>query len=79
MSTLEPTPGTPVPNLNPGAVSGFQAVTLRPPTTLAALQGWGPNKITGQPATAWTTGQQVTLGDGTKAHWTGSAWVVGPA
>jgi hypothetical protein len=28
---------------------------------------------------AWTTGQYVTLGDGSKAHWDGAAWVAGAA
>jgi hypothetical protein len=33
--------------------------------------------ITASPATAWTTGQRVVLGDGTEAHWSGTAWVAG--
>jgi hypothetical protein len=78
MSTLEPSPGTVVPNISPGTVSGGQAVTLRPPSSLSALQAWAP-PITGFPAAAWTTGVKVTLGDATDAHWTGTAWAVGPA
>lgn len=35
--------------------------------------------VTASPNTAWTTGQYVTLGDGTKAHWDGSAWAAGAA
>lgn len=30
------------------------------------------------PNTAWTTGQYILLGDGSKAHWNASAWVAGP-
>jgi hypothetical protein len=37
------------------------------------------NAITASPATAWTTGQYVVLGDGTFAHWGGAAWVSGKA
>jgi hypothetical protein len=37
--------------------------------TLAAL-----STVTAVPTTAWTTGQYINVGDGTKAHWTGSAW-----
>lgn len=77
MSTLEPSPGTVVPNVSPGTVSGLQTTTLRPPQTLTALQGWNP-KIVGLPLTAWGAGVKVTLGDGSDAHWTNSAWVVGP-
>lgn len=35
--------------------------------------------VTASPNTAWTTGQYVDLADGTKAHWTGSAWAAGAA
>lgn len=35
--------------------------------------------LTASPSTAWTTGQYILLGDGTKAHWTSSAWAAGPA
>ena len=77
MSTLAPSPGTVVPNISPGAVSGGWAVTLRPPGNLAQRQAWQP-PITGLPATAWGVGTKVTLGDATDAHWTGSAWAVGP-
>lgn len=41
---------------------------------LAAMTG-----LTASPATAWTTGQYVTMLDGNKAHWSSSAWVAGPA
>lgn len=35
--------------------------------------------VTASPGTAWTTGQRVVLGDGSNAHWNGTAWVVGTA
>lgn len=44
-----------------------------------------PNKfqsmdtITAAPATAWTTGQYMRLGDGSLAHWAGAAWASGKA
>jgi hypothetical protein len=42
-----------------------------PPANLTALQG---SSITADPTTAWTAGQHVVLGDGSKARWTGTAW-----
>jgi hypothetical protein len=44
------------------------------PANLAAMSG-----VTASPATAWTTGQYVVLGDGSQAHWNGTAWVAGVA
>lgn len=35
--------------------------------------------ITASPATAWTTGQYVELGDWTYAHWGGTNWTSGKA
>jgi hypothetical protein len=59
----------------PGTGNGsFTPAGATPPANLAALSG-----VTATPATAWTAGQFIVLGDGSKAHWTGSAWVTGPA
>lgn len=44
------------------------------PLTLADAVG-----VTASPATAWTTGQYVALGDGSKASWNGTAWEAGVA
>lgn len=44
------------------------------PANLAALTG-----VIASPLTAWTTGQYVPLGDGSKAHWSSTAWVTGVA
>lgn len=46
------------------------------PADLAELQA---SAITASPATAWTTGQFVYVGDGSKAHWDSTDWVAGPA
>lgn len=35
--------------------------------------------VVAKPTTAWTTGQFVTLKDGSKAHWDGNAWQAGAA
>jgi hypothetical protein len=35
--------------------------------------------IIATPATAWTTGQYVVLGDASEASWDGAAWAVGRA
>jgi hypothetical protein len=44
------------------------------PYTLASMGG-----ITASPATAWTVGQRMVLGDTSLVHWSGTAWVVGAA
>lgn len=49
-----------------GAPGTFDGAT---PADAAALA-----TITASPATAWTTGQYVVLGDGNEAYWDGSAW-----
>lgn len=65
-----------------GATSGspgtWTPAGATPPATLAALTGAAP-PIAATPATAWTTGQYVALGDATHAHWSGAAWVTGDA
>lgn len=35
--------------------------------------------LTASPTTAWTAGQYLVLRDGSTAHWSGTAWVAGPA
>lgn len=52
----------------PGTFDGVR------PYDLAGMTG-----ITADPTTAWTTGQSVILGDGSEAHWTGTAWAAGAA
>jgi hypothetical protein len=52
----------------PGTFNGVR------PADLAGMTG-----ITASPATAWTTGQRVIVGDGSEAHWSSTAWVEGRA
>jgi hypothetical protein len=44
------------------------------PANLAAM-----GSIVAAPATAWPAGTYVKLGDGSSAHWNGTAWVAGVA
>lgn len=64
-----------------GATAGVPAtltpVDSYPPETFAILTSTQP--LTASPATAWTTGQHVVLGNGSKAYWNGTAWVAGTA
>ena len=57
-----------------GTPGSFQPAGAGAPANLAAMTG-----ITATPATAWLTGQYVTLADTTKAHWSGTAWASGVA
>ncbi|HEY7030699.1 MAG TPA: hypothetical protein VH482_05185 [Thermomicrobiales bacterium] len=61
-----------------GAVAGapgtWTPVGATAPADLAAMSG-----VTAVPATAWTTGQHMVLGDASHAHWNGTAWVAGDA
>lgn len=63
-----------------GATAGtpgvWTPVDSYPAADLAALIA---GSITASPATAWTAGQYVVLGDGSHAHWSGTAWVAGIA
>lgn len=64
-----------------GANSSTTPATLAPansypPETLADAVA-GPFAAT--PSTAWAAGKYVNLGDGSKAHWNGTAWVAGVA
>ena len=44
------------------------------PANLAGMTG-----VTANPVTAWPVGTYVRLGDGSTAHWSGTAWVAGVA
>lgn len=54
-----------------GTPGVFEANT-RVPSNFTDLTG-----TTASPATAWTAGQYVVLGDSSHAFWNGTAWVVG--
>jgi len=57
----------------PGTGNGsFTPTGATPPANFAALSG-----VTANPATNWTAGQFIQLADATRAHWNGTAWVVG--
>jgi hypothetical protein len=68
----------------PGAITATGATAGTPgtftpggaqtPANLAAL-----SSVTASPASAWTTGQSVVLGDASSAHWNGTAWAAGAA
>lgn len=47
-----------------------------PAQNLADLTDLG---VTASPTAAWASGEHVVLGDGSHAHWDGSAWVAGDA
>lgn len=61
-----------------GAVAGipghYTPTGAANPANLAGLAS-----VTANPTTAWTTGQYVNVADGSKAHWTGSAWAANAA
>lgn len=58
-----------------GTPGSFGPTNATAPYALVNLQADGALGAT----TAWTTGQYVVLGDGSFAHWTGSAWASGTA
>lgn len=55
---------------NPGSFTGG-----RDPFDLDELRAWGALGET----TAWATGNNVVLGDGSLAHWDGDSWEAGAA
>jgi hypothetical protein len=65
-----------------GATSGvpgtWTPVDSYPPKNFTDLTDGDP-VIVATPATAWTTGQYVTLEDASHAYWNGTAWVAGEA
>jgi hypothetical protein len=85
--------GPQFPTVSPGVDMSIPGFSNNGPASTGATAGspgvWTPpnsdppqkfttmNAITASPATAWTTGQYVKLGDGTNAHWGGSAWTSG--
>lgn len=70
-------PEPPEPPAATGATAGtpgtFTPAGSTPPANLAALEG----VVAPTPATAWTAGQFVVLGDGSYAHWDGDSWESG--
>jgi hypothetical protein len=62
-----------------GATGVTSPGTFTPPGAMAPANLAAMTGVTASPATAWTTGQYVKLGDGSTAHWDGAAWVAGIA
>ena len=54
---------------NPGTWTPAGSAAVR---TLGEMPG-----VTATPATAWTAGQRMQLGDGSLCHWAGAAWAAG--
>lgn len=61
-----------------GAPATLTPADSYPPADFATLTG-GTHNVTATPGTAWTTGNYLLLGDGSRARWNGTAWVVGTA
>lgn len=61
-----------------GATAGTPA-TLTPTNSYAPANLAAMTSVTASPNTAWTSGQYVVVGDGSKAHWNATTWVAGPA
>ncbi|MGW2539683.1 phage tail tube protein [Kitasatospora sp. NPDC001574] len=55
-----------------GSPGTFNPPGAATPANLAALAG-----VAASPATAWTTGKYVSLGDGGTAFWNGTTWAAG--
>lgn len=78
--SVEDTNAVPLGTLATGATAGTPGSATPANTYLPwDLAGLQASSITASPATAWTTGQYVVLGDGSTAHWDGAAWVAGVA
>ncbi|MGW6745419.1 phage tail tube protein [Streptomyces sp. NPDC055025] len=71
---VTPLGGTVATGATAGIPGSFTPAGAVAPANLAELAA-----VIATPSTAWTTGQYVVLGDSSKAAWSGSAWVTGPA
>jgi hypothetical protein len=67
-----PPPKVPATGATMGAPGTFTPAGAGRPANLGAMTG-----LTATPATAWTSGSYVVLGDGSHAHWNATAWVAG--
>lgn len=67
---ITPLGGTLATGASAGTPGSFSPEGATAPANLAGLAG-----VIATPTSAWTTGQHVVLGDGSKAKWDGSAWV----
>ena len=55
-----------------GLPGSFTPAGATPVYAIAGMTG-----ITASPATPWTTGQHVEMGDGNNVYWNGTAWAAG--
>lgn len=81
-SLWEGPPVVPATGATAGVPGSWTPVGSQPPANVANLAAGVPNAVVASPATAWTLGQYVqtqTVGTTGRAHWTGTAWVSGPA
>jgi hypothetical protein len=65
--------GIPITGITAGAPATYVPVDATRPASLHALEDLGALGNT----TAWTTGQFVTLADGSEAYWDGNSWELG--
>jgi hypothetical protein len=70
---LDDPDGTPATTATAGIPGTWDGIR---PADFATLDA---GAYTASPATAWTAGQHVILGDGSKAYWNGTDWVAGTA
>lgn len=68
--------GPPATGATSGTPGTWTPMDSYAPSTLTELQA---SSITATPETAWTTGEYVVLGDGSRAHWNSTAWAAGAA
>lgn len=71
-------PGTPSTGATAGTPGTFTPSGSDRPDTFDDLVNAAP-PITAAPATVWSSGQYVTLADGTHVYWDGTAWQEGEA
>jgi len=74
--------GTPATGATAGTPGTWTPAGSAPPANVANLIAGTPNVVTASPTSAWTTGQYVqtqAAGTAGQAHWSGTAWVSGPA
>jgi hypothetical protein len=76
--TIGCVPITPATGATAGTPGTWTPANSAPPATFPSLTSANP-AIVASPLTPWTTGENVVLGDGSKVHWSGTAWIAGVA
>jgi hypothetical protein len=75
---IQEVPGDNATGATAGSPGTWTPASSTPPADLPALTNASP-AIVASPATAWSTGQYVVLGDSSQAYWDSSSWVTGEA